>query len=179
VALLTWPLILQGAFQSLHPAERSAAQQFDASCPLAGQHIVTEQLHTTPHHTTPHHTTPRSGAIYELRVEDASTKAEPSLARRTALLQRQVAKRAAELRLMSLGGTFQPPPGVYFVCGAQVGSVWGGEGRAVSARFMILGVGLDCCTACTTAHCQYNTPMHCAYASTCCIHRNSIASIVF
>ncbi|KAL6765691.1 ciliary basal body-associated, B9 protein-domain-containing protein [Haematococcus lacustris] len=51
------------------------------------------------------------GGIYEYRVEDVSAKAEPSLARRTAALQRQVAARALELRKPSIGAArFQPPP---------------------------------------------------------------------
>ncbi|KAJ9518573.1 hypothetical protein QJQ45_018610 [Haematococcus lacustris] len=51
------------------------------------------------------------GGIYEYRVEDVSAKAEPSLARRTAALQRQVAARALELRKLSIGAArFQPPP---------------------------------------------------------------------
>lgn len=52
-----------------------------------------------------------AGGIYEYRVEDASAKAEPTLAKRTAKLAKQVAARAAELRALALGGgRFQPPP---------------------------------------------------------------------
>lgn len=44
-------------------------------------------------------------------MEDASTKAEPSLARRTAHLQRHVVARAAEMKALALGSKFQAPPG--------------------------------------------------------------------
>ncbi len=53
-----------------------------------------------------------TGCIYEYTVEDAGAKAEPSLAKRTAKLQKQVAARAAELRAIARGNSyFQPPPG--------------------------------------------------------------------
>ena len=52
-----------------------------------------------------------SGGIYEYTVENASSSVEPNLEKRTAKLQRQVAKRAEEVRRNTLRLEFQPPPG--------------------------------------------------------------------
>ena len=51
------------------------------------------------------------GGIYEYTVENASQTAEPNLEKRTAKLQKAVAKRAEEVRRNFLRLEFTPPPG--------------------------------------------------------------------
>ena len=53
-----------------------------------------------------------AGGIYEYTVENASQTAEPNLEKRTAKLQKAVAKRAEEVRRNFLRLEFTPPPGV-------------------------------------------------------------------
>ena len=57
------------------------------------------------------HTSPLPGGIYEYSVENASSTAEPNLEKRTAKLQKAVARRAEEVRRNALRLEFQQPPG--------------------------------------------------------------------
>lgn len=83
-----------------------------------------------------------AGCIYEYTVEDASVKAAPSLARRTALLQQRVVARAAEMRALALGSKFQKPPGESACALLHVG--WGRNwwifGCAFSVAFSVIAL---------------------------------------